>query len=130
VAKAGLESRVDFIAGDLTRFEFPKGYDLVLLSNIIHSFNPSVNRDIIRRSYEGLAPGGRLIIKDFLLDPERTGPAWSLMFALQMLLNTEGGDVYTWEEVAGWTQEAGFETGELIDLTEQTRLWVVRKPKE
>lgn len=130
VTRAGMGDRVEFVAGDLSRFEFSPGYDLVLISNVAHIFNPAVNQDLLHRCFKGLAPGGRLIIKDFLVDAERSGPPFSLMFALQMLLNTEGGDVYTTEEVAAWTNAAGFETGELLDLTEQTKLWVVRKPKE
>lgn len=127
-AKAGVQDRAEFIAGDITRFTFTKGYDLALLSNIVHSFSPAMNRDLIARIFDGLEPGGTLIIKDFLVDPERSGPAFSLLFALQMLLNTEGGDVYTTQEMAAWTEEAGFAPGELLQLTEQTRLWVVKKP--
>ncbi|MBI2431724.1 MAG: methyltransferase domain-containing protein [Candidatus Hydrogenedentes bacterium] len=128
VHKADLAPRVEFVAGDMTRDEFPPGYDLVLLSNIIHSFGPVVNRDLVRRCFTGMASGGRLIIKDFLVDPQRSGPPFSLMFALQMLLNTDGGDVYSTADVEAWTNAAGFVEGEFRDLTEQTRLWIVRKP--
>ncbi len=126
--KACLADRIDFVPGDLTTDPLGAGYDLVLISNIIHSFSGEMNRTLVQKSFDALEPGGMLIIKDFLLDAERTGPAFSLIFALHMLLHTEGGDTYTVDEVGGWTQDAGFAPGELADLTPQTRLWLAKKP--
>jgi SAM-dependent methyltransferase len=129
VEKAGLTDRVDFRAGDLTRDSLGEGYDLVLLSNIIHSFGPEKNRELVRKCFDALDPGGLLIIKDFLVDPGRTGPAFSLIFALHMLVNTGEGDTYTAEEVQSWTDAAGFQGGRCADLSPQTRLWLARKPE-
>ncbi len=127
VARAGLADRVDCLAGDLLSMSFPPGYDLALLSNIVHSYGPTANSDLIKRIHDGMEPGGRLIIKDFLVDAERSGPPFSLMFALHMLLHSDGGDTYKASEVADWTREAGFGEGLLLELTEQTKLWVVQK---
>lgn len=127
VEKAGLTDRTEFIAGDFTETSIGAGYDLILVSNIIHSYAPDTNRELVRQCHEALDPGGRLIIKDFLVDPGRSGPAFSLIFALHMLLHTESGDTYSQEDVAQWTTEAGFGPGELVDLTPQTRLWLARK---
>lgn len=127
-AAAQLEERMDFFPADMTRDAFPAGYDLVLLSNIIHSFGPETNQGIIRKCYEALDPGGILIIKDFLVDSRRTGPPFSLLFALQMFVSTEDGDTHALEDVAAWTATAGFEPGRCVDLTRQSRLWIVRKP--
>lgn len=124
---AGLEGRIAFQAGDLTCDQFRLGVDLILVSNIIHSYSADVNRDLVKRCHEALAPGGMLIIKDFLVDADRSGPPFSLIFALHMLLHTEAGDTYTTEEVAAWTTDAGFAEGRLIDLTPQSRLWLVEK---
>lgn len=127
VEQAGLMERVAFLPGDLMCDPLGSGYDLALVSNIIHSFDPETNRALVAKCYGALEPGGLLIIKDFLLDPERTGPPFGLMFALHMFVHTEGGDAYTVDEVAEWTRDAGFQEGELVDLTPQTRLWLVRK---
>lgn len=126
-AAAGLADRVSFQAGDLTRDPLPEGHDLHFVSNIIHSYSVEENRDLVRRSHEALAPGGTLVIKDFLVEPDRTGPPWALMFALHMLIHTGKGDAYTTEEVKEWTDAAGFGPGELLDLTPNSRMWVVRK---
>ena len=124
---AGLEDRIAFQAGDLTCDQFRRGVDLILVSNIIHSYSADINRDLIKRCHEALTPGGLLIIKDFIVEPDRTGPPYSLVFALHMLLHTEAGDTYSTHEVAQWTADAGFPPGKLIDLTPQSRLWLVAK---
>ena len=127
VAKAGLEDRIDFVAGDLTTDELGSGYDLVLVSNIIHSYNSETNQALVRKCYDALEPGGLLIIKDFLLDAGRTGPAFGLVFALHMFVNTEAGDTYEVDEVAHWAKAAGFSKGRLLDLTPQSRMWLATK---
>ncbi len=125
---AGLADRVSFLEGDMRTDPYGSGYDLVLVSNIVHSWSFDTNREIVRKCYDALTPGGTLIVKDFLLDPGRTGPAFGLIFALHMFVNTEEGDTYTIDDAAAWTDTAGFEPGELKDLTPQSRLWLARKP--
>lgn len=127
VHAAELDDRFAFIGGDLTTDPLGTGYDLILVSNIIHSFGERENRDLVRSCHEALVDGGLLIIKDFLIDPERTGPPFGLMFAVHMLLHTEAGDTYTVDDAARWTSEAGFRDGQLLDLTPQSRLWMARR---
>ena len=125
---AEVGQRVKFVSGDLTKDAFGADYDLVLVSNTIHSFGPDANRRFIRKCYDAMCPGGLLIIKDFLVANDRSGPAFSLMFALHMLVATGEGDAYTIAQVEEWTREAGFEDGRVIDLTPQSRLWLTKKP--
>lgn len=128
VARAGLEKRVSFIPGDMTKDEFGAGYDFVLISNIIHSFGPDMNIEILRKCYRAMKSGGRIVIKDFLVDNDRSGPAFGLMFALNMLVGTEAGDTYTFANIEQWATAAGFVSGHAIDLTPQSRLWIAEKP--
>lgn len=128
VAAAGLEDRCAFLSGDMTVDDLGKGYDLVLVSNIVHSFGPEENQAIVRKCFDALEPGGRLIIKDFIVENDRSGPPFSLIFALHMFVHTEHGDTYTFDDVAAWTHAAGFREGRAIALTAQTRLWMVDKP--
>lgn len=126
-ASAGLLDRMDFVEGDMTKDALGSGYDLVLLSNIIHSFGPEMNRLLVKKCFDALIPGGMLIVKDFLLDPDGKGPAFSLMFALHMFVHTEAGDTFSVDTVREWTRDAGFQEGKLLDLTPQTRMWLVTK---
>ena len=135
VEAAGLADRIAFQVGDLTQDSLGSGYDLIFVSNIIHSYSEATNRDLVQRCYEALSSGGMLILKDFLVDPDGIEPAFSYLFALHMLVNTGDGDVYTTEQVATWTREAGFLEGTCHELIPKsnghnspTRLWCVTKP--
>ncbi|WP_051564463.1 methyltransferase [Desulfovermiculus halophilus] len=108
IAEHGLEDRVDFVAGDFYLHELPSGFDLALLSAIIHQNSRQENRDLYRKVYKALNPGGRLLIRDHIMDEDRTKPGAGAMFALNMLVNTRGGDTYTFAEVHDDLQQAGF----------------------
>ena len=127
VEATGFTDRASFVEGDLTTDELGSGFDLILVSNIIHSYGPDTNADLVKRCYSALKPGGKLIIKDFLLESDRMGPPFSLIFALHMLVHTDAGDTYSRDEVARWTDSAGFAPGAFRELTPQSGLWIVEK---
>lgn len=108
IAEAGLAGRVKTRVGDLLKDEFGSGYDLALLSSICHMFSPEENRDLLRRTFRALVPGGRVVIRDFILEPDKTAPKWAVLFALNMLVATRGGATYTEAEYSSWLSEAGF----------------------
>lgn len=128
VEKEGLTERFTFLPGDILCDDMGEGHDLVLVSNIIHSYNPEENRGVFRRCFEVMAPGGMLMVNDFFVEEDRTGPRWGLMFALHMLVHTPGGDTYTFPEIDAWTREAGFVDGRAVRLSERSRLWLAAKP--
>ena len=64
---------------------------------------------------------------NFFLDEDRTSPFWAALFAVNMLVNTEGGDCHTLREVDGWFKAAGFEFMELLELTPQSQLVLARR---
>lgn len=107
VRAEGLSDRIDFVAGDYTREDLPRGYDLVFLSAIIHSNSPDQNRDLTRKCALSLNPKGTLVVQDFIMDEGRTDPPGGALFALNMLVGTEAGDTYTESEIRGWMNEAG-----------------------
>lgn len=108
IREAGLEDRVTTRIGDLRRDEFGNGYDLILLSAICHMLGPDENNDLFGRCRRALATGGRLVIRDFILDPDKTGPKQAAIFALNMLVGTRTGSTYTRQEYADWLAVAGF----------------------
>ena len=94
--------------GDLRRDSFGTGYDLVFVSAICHMLSPDENRDLLRRSFAALAPHGRIVIQDFILEPEKTAPKSAALFALNMLTGTKSGSTYSQPEYSAWLEEAGF----------------------
>ena len=108
VANQGFADRVDFVAGDFYQDPLPPGCDLALLSAIIHQNSREENRELFTKIYSALKPGGRVLIRDHIMDATRTKPGAGAMFALNMLVNTRGGDTYTLEEVKNDLQQAGF----------------------
>jgi precorrin-6B methylase 2 len=107
VRRAGLLRRIDFRPGDFRRGGFGSGYDLALLSAIVHMNAPEQNRRLIARAAAALAPGGQLVVQDFVMDRTRTRPAAGAFFALNMLVATARGDSYTAAEIAAWMRAAG-----------------------
>jgi SAM-dependent methyltransferase len=128
LAHAGLGDRVALVAGDYDRDELGSGFDLVLLSAIIHSNSPQANRELVRRSVAALNPSGRLVVQDFIVDEGRTGPPFGVMFALNMLVGTPGGDTYTESEVRRWMSEAGLSSVTRRETGFGTSLLVGRRP--
>ncbi|MCZ2077142.1 MAG: methyltransferase domain-containing protein [Bryobacteraceae bacterium] len=106
--EAGVADRISFKVGDLRTGELGKDYDLVLLSAICHMLSPEENRDLFRRSYSALAKGGRIVIRDFILEPDKTAPKRAALFAINMLVGTQAGSSYSEVEYRQWLTEAGF----------------------
>lgn len=121
LAAEGFLDRVELVAGDFYTDELPGGCDLALLSAIIHQNSPSQNVDLYKKIFRALVPGGAVLIRDHIMDETRTQPPGGAMFALNMLVNTTGGDTYTFAEVAETLNSAGFvevkqiRTGERMD---------------
>jgi predicted O-methyltransferase YrrM len=121
VESEGLTDRVSFVDGDFYKDDLPGGHDLVLLSAIIHQNSANENKDLYRKALHALVPGGTVLIRDHIMNDARTKPPAGAMFALNMLVNTSGGDTYTLGEVKDGLEETGFvnvrlvRTGERMD---------------
>jgi len=116
VRGANLSARIELIAGDYRFDPIPGSYDAIFLSNIIHGENYSRNAMLIRKLAVNLKAGGRLILKDHILDDSRSQPPVGAIFSLLMLLTTDGGRCYSFTEIESWMQEAGLARIEHIEL--------------
>lgn len=128
IAKAGLEGRVATRDGDLRTDSFPAGNDLVLVSAICHMLSPEGNRELVKRCAAALAPGGRLVIQDFILEPDKTAPKLAALFALNMLVGTEAGSSYSVEEYSAWMREAGLAEIRRVVLPGPSGLMIGSRP--
>jgi (2Fe-2S) ferredoxin/predicted O-methyltransferase YrrM len=109
IDKAGLADRIKTRAGDLRAGALGEGYDMVLVSAICHMLSPEENRDLLERCRAALAPRGRVVIQDFILEPDKTAPKTAALFALNMLVGTRAGSSYSEPEYAAWLRAAGFD---------------------
>ena len=110
----GLLKRVELVSGDFSEDELPKGCDLALLSAIIHQNSPRENLDLYGKIHRALVPGGKLLIRDHVMDPDRTSPPQGTLFAINMLVNTKGGDTYTFDEIRNSLEKVGFGEVKLV----------------
>lgn len=128
VHAAGLDTRVDLLPGDAFTDDLGGPWDAILISNLVHIYSEAENRRLTDRCGAALAPGGRLIIKDFLLDETRLAPPGGAIFAVNMLISTEGGDCYTESEARQWLRTAGLEWQSTQEVATLSRLLIARKP--
>jgi hypothetical protein len=127
VNKSGFSSRIDFIEGDFKHNSFKSGYDLTLLSAIIHMNSSKENLNLFKKASRALNPRGQLVIQDFIMREDRLKPEWGAFFALNMLVNTKGGDTYTEGEVHTWMKQAGLTRISTIKTQFNTSLVVGKK---
>ncbi len=126
ILRAGLTDRIETRIGDYYQDEFGQGFDLVYISNIIHSMAPADTDLIARKSQQALLPGGTVMIKEFFLEDDRTSTAAAAYFSINMLVATEGGKSYTLRETREIFRNAGFRDFRSIDLAADSRLLIAR----
>jgi predicted O-methyltransferase YrrM len=114
IAAAGLTDRVRFVPGDFFHDELPPGHDLAFVSAIIHQNSRERNEDLYRKVHHSLVPGGRIVVRDHVMDPDRVRPREGAVFAVNMLAMTHGGNTYTFEEIESDLVRAGFEKIRLL----------------
>jgi hypothetical protein len=115
-------------AGDLRTDRLGDGeYDLVFMSAICHMLSPVENADLLRRCHAALAANGRLVVQDFILEADKSGPKSAALFALNMLVGTRAGSAYSVEEYRQWLEGAGFREARHVRLPGPSGLMMARK---
>jgi len=103
-----LESRVSFAEGDFYQNEFPVGFDFAWVSAIIHQFGRAESQALYEKAYRALNPGGRIAVRDYVMESNRTSPPLGAIFGINMLVHTKTGMVYTYDEIRADLESAGF----------------------
>jgi ubiquinone/menaquinone biosynthesis C-methylase UbiE len=114
-SKAGVADRYSTIAGSAFEVEFGTGYDIVLIPNFLHHFDPATNQKVLRKVHAALAPAGIAITPEFIPNEDRISPPRDAMFSMQML-GTPAGDAYTFSELEKMFHNAGFNRSEMREL--------------
>jgi len=126
----GIADRVDFRAMDVLG-DSPFGqdeFDVVIGSNLIHLFDDTDNRKLLKKVLSALVPGGRVVLCDIIPDEERRKETYAVLFAVEMYLRTPGGSTYTFGEVSSWLREIGYEKIELHPMGDYISSIVASRP--
>jgi len=107
--------RFTYVEGDLHSADFGAGHNIATLGHILHSEGQERSRELLARTFKALAPGGTIAIAEFLTNDTRTGPPNALIFAVNMLVNTDHGDTFSFSEISRWLSEAGFTNPRTLD---------------
>jgi SAM-dependent methyltransferase len=120
--KAG--ARLAYLPLDMLTEAIPGTYDVIWYSNVLHIYSPRDNQGVFRRALASLNPGGRLLIQDaFLHDREGLFPDEASLFAVSMLLFTEGGNTYSAADTKTWLTDTGFERIKVLRMKKGMEDW-------
>lgn len=128
-ARHGVGDRFTYVAGDLDSVEFGKNHQIATLGHILHSEGIERSKSLLKKTFASLAPGGTIAIAEWLVAEDRNGPPPGLIFAVNMLVNTERGDTFSFGEISRWLTAAGFTNPRLVeDLPCPSPLILATKP--
>ncbi|MGW0877699.1 class I SAM-dependent methyltransferase [Streptomyces sp. NPDC002740] len=109
LAERGVADRFTCIDGDFHTTDFgTAAYDIALYSHIAHQEGPEDNVAVFARLRQALRPGGALVVCDYVVDDDRSGPAFPLIFASEMLLKSKQGGTWRQADYRDWLIKAGF----------------------
>jgi 2-polyprenyl-3-methyl-5-hydroxy-6-metoxy-1,4-benzoquinol methylase len=127
VSEAGLMDNFNFIEGDYLTKDLESGYDLILLSAIVHINSYEQNKMLVKKCADALNKNGMIIISDFIMNDERTQPYHGALFSINMLVGTASGDTYTEKEMREWFESAGLSNIERKNTSFGTDLMIAVK---
>jgi ubiquinone/menaquinone biosynthesis C-methylase UbiE len=116
VKKAGLEKRIVFCFGDYTKDAFPDGKDLILFSNILHANSLEDFVQLLKKAWKALLPKGMVLVNDFFLNKEKTGPLFPSLFGIHMLVSTSQGRTYSVQEIRDALRKAKFSGVKILGI--------------
>lgn len=113
IAEAGLSHRIAVRAGNYVEDDIGMGYDVVLLSNVLHQEEPETCGAILRKTHRALVDGGLLIVRAAFIDERHLRPVSAVLQSLLLIIHYDGGGNCSAEAMQGMVREAGFGNLEL-----------------
>jgi hypothetical protein len=117
VACEAMEGRVTTQAGDFWQDGLGSGYDVALVFNIVHGYQADQNVELLRKVAAALNRSGTVVIFDQVVG-RAMGPTARAVASLQglNLFIGSGGQTYSFHEIAGRLDAAGFGKPKRIGL--------------
>lgn len=113
----GLPNPVHYLPIDVVGDMIPGGYDIVLVSNVLHGLGEKASRTLIKRLYQAVNPGGSIVVQAQFMRDDRLGGRWPILLDLIQLCVTFDGRNHAPEETKKWLEEAGFADVEYRQMT-------------
>jgi hypothetical protein len=88
---------------------------IATLGHILHSEGAERSRRLLKKKFEALTPGGTIAIAEILVDADRKTAVPALFFAVNMLVNSDEGDTFSFDEIRRWLEGAGFERARTVE---------------
>ncbi|MEO8426157.1 MAG: methyltransferase [Verrucomicrobiota bacterium] len=114
--RCGVADRLTGVPADFKKVDWGTGHQVATFGHILHSEGREGSRALLQKAFAALAPGGTVAIMEFLAANDRTGPPPALIFAVNMLVHTEAGDIFTFAEISECLREAGFVNPRLFEV--------------
>ncbi|MEQ8344613.1 MAG: methyltransferase [Sneathiellaceae bacterium] len=128
VAKAGMTDRVGFLPGNAIESDWPDEQDVILMSYLLGGVPADEVPGLVQKARAHLKPGGVLIVHDFMVDDDRSGPPLAAFWALQHMVFTPEGMSLTAGGVRKVMEEAGFQAPRIEDLIAgMTKVLIARR---
>lgn len=127
IEKRGFSDRIAVTAGDMLATELPAGYDLHLISNVLHDWDVPVAKQILAKSVRALRSGGLLIIHDAHINETKTGPLPVAKYSALLMHSTEG-KCYSLAEMRGYLDELGLIDFRFRETAVDRSIITARKP--
>jgi 2-polyprenyl-3-methyl-5-hydroxy-6-metoxy-1,4-benzoquinol methylase len=105
---ANVAGRFRTLPGDAFKVDFGTGFDVALVTNFLHHFDPPTCTSFLKKIHSSLKPGGRVVILEMVPNADRVTPPVAARFSLTMLAGTPAGDAYTFDEFRDQLESAGF----------------------
>jgi ubiquinone/menaquinone biosynthesis C-methylase UbiE len=126
--KFGVADRFSYVEGDVLQADFGNNYDIATLGHILHTEGEDRSRKLLKKVFDALTPGGTIAIGEWLVKDDRTGPLNGLIFAVNMLVHSERGDTFSFNEIKGWLEDAGFKKVRKLQAPGPSPLILATKP--
>ena len=125
IEKAALADRIEARALDFTNEPLPDGADVILLCGNIHAYDEATARRVVRNAYAALPSGGAMIICDYMLNDERTGPPVAAFISVSQTFNAGRGRVHSGADFASYLSDAGFEVSKVEEFLAGSMGWAI-----
>lgn len=109
MAEQGLADRFTTRDGDFHEIDMGEElHDVAVYSHIAHQESPQSNVEMFGRLRRALRPGGVLVVCDYVVADDRSGPPFALTFASEMLVKSQHGGTWRRRDYQDWLRSAGF----------------------